>query len=198
MSFVMLCQVVSSCTKLSSCVKLRWVYDLMQDPNDREKARRDVGWERRRRQSPQNSCQFNNEITIQLHCYFIVLRSFVLLHHHADENPLLVCGIHFSLSHGCKMIFRTCPSFINLFPDHFFFEKIKFLYKWSCRQETPIFVLNVVFPCSSASGMHHYFTVQLYTTWRHPGLSFVYMSQIGRYSSDMAKEIRILLQLAKH
>ena len=69
------------------------------------------------------------------------------------------------------MIFRTCPSFINLFPDHFFFEKIKFLYKWSCRQETPIFVLNVVFACSSASGMHHYFTVQLYTTWRHPRLS---------------------------
>ena len=84
----------------------------------------------------------------------------------ADENPLLVCGIHFSLSHGSKMIFRTCPSFINLFPDHFFFEKIKFLYKWSCRQETPIFVLNVVFACSSASGMHHYFTVQFYTTWR--------------------------------
>ena len=76
------------------------------------------------------------------------------------------------------MIFRTCPSFINLFPDHFFFEKIKFLYKWSCRQEPPIFVRNVVFACSSASGIHHYFTVQLYTTWRHPGLSFVYETSL--------------------
>ena len=76
------------------------------------------------------------------------------------------------------MIFQTCRSFINLFPDHFFFEKIKFLYKWSCRQEPPIFVRNVVFACSSASGMHHYFTVQLYTTWRHPGLIFVYETSL--------------------
>ena len=61
------------------------------------------------------------------------------------------------------MIFRTCPSYlyINLFPDHSFFKKIKF-----------------VLSCSSASGMHHYFTVQLYTTWRHPGLSFVYETSL--------------------
>ena len=41
-----------------------------------------------------------------------------------------------------------------------------------------IFVQNVVFACSSASGMHHYFTVQLYTTWRHPGLSFSYETSL--------------------
>jgi hypothetical protein len=43
---------------------------------------------------------------------------------------------------------------------------------------TPFFVRNVVLVCSSASGMHQYFTVQLYTTWRHPGLSFVYETSL--------------------
>ena len=124
------------------------------------------------RQKPPLSMRNLNFVHKSLKCFhekIIFVKSGV-----ADENPLLVCGIHFSLSHGSKMIFRTCPSFINLFPDHFFFEKIRFLYKWSCRQGPPIFVWNVVFTCSSASGMHHYFTVQLYTTWRHPSLSFVY------------------------
>ena len=31
---------------------------------------------------------------------------------------------------------------------------------------------------SSASDMQHYFTVQLYTIWRHPGLCFVYETSL--------------------
>ena len=41
-----------------------------------------------------------------------------------------------------------------------------------------IFVWNVVLACSSASYMQHYFTVQLYTTWHHPGLSFVHETSL--------------------
>ena len=37
---------------------------------------------------------------------------------------------------------------------------------------------NVVLSCSSASAMHYYFNVQLYTSWRHPGLSFVYATSL--------------------
>jgi hypothetical protein len=43
---------------------------------------------------------------------------------------------------------------------------------------TWFFVRNAVLACSSASDMQYYFTVQLYTTWRHPGLSFVYETSL--------------------
>ena len=43
---------------------------------------------------------------------------------------------------------------------------------------TPFYVQTVVFACSSASGMQHSFTVQLYTSWCHPGLSFVYETSL--------------------
>ena len=33
-------------------------------------------------------------------------------------------------------------------------------------------------PFHGMVGMHQYFTVQLYTTWRHPGLSFVYETSL--------------------
>jgi hypothetical protein len=72
------------------------------------------------------------------------------------------------------MVLWVFSSFINLFSNHFSNEKINFLYKWSCRQEPSFFVRNVVLVCSSASGMQHCFTVQLYTTQRQPSLSFVY------------------------
>ena len=49
---------------------------------------------------------------------------------------------------------------------------------------TPLFVRNVVLACNCDSGMQHFLTVQVFTTWRHfgatlaplwrhPGLSFV-------------------------
>ena len=33
------------------------------------------------------------------------------------------------------MLLRICPSFKNLFQHHFFYEIIKFWFKWSCRQD---------------------------------------------------------------
>ena len=42
---------------------------------------------------------------------------------------------------------------------------------------TPIYVWNVVLACISASGMEHYFTVQLYTTLCHLGLRLICLDQ---------------------
>ena len=36
----------------------------------------------------------------------------------------------------------TFPSFINLFPEHSFYEKVNFCQKLSCRQELPLSVQN--------------------------------------------------------
>ena len=53
---------------------------------------------------------------------------------------------------------------LSSFPYHFFSEKMEL------TTGTCFCVRNVVLACSSASSMQFYFTVQLYTNWRHPGL----------------------------
>ena len=128
-----------------------------------------------------------------------------------------VCAETKFCSQGSKMLLRTLPSFISLFPDHSFYVKVYFCQKWSCRQELPqsvrnsnfalkalkcfsghffvisiysqtspsmrkqIFVKsgvadgNLLFLCGiwfwHAALYTIYFTVHLYTTWRHPILS---------------------------
>ena len=66
------------------------------------------------------------------------------------------------------------------FSGHFFLlsiysqNKSRFLLKVEFQRETPFFARNVVLACSSL----HYFTVQMYTSWRLSGLSFAYETSL--------------------
>ena len=93
----------------------------------------------------------------------------------ADGNPLLICRIQIFPTRLYNA-FRICPSFTNPFPYHLFYEKIKFCIN-GVADRNPFFVCffvrNIVSACSSASDMHHYFTVQFYTTW----LSYIWLKR---------------------
>jgi hypothetical protein len=94
-----------------------------------------------------------------------------------QETPLSMRNSFFSLTR-----------LLNDFPDMAFLyqfiaislllEENQIFVLMELQTGTPFFVRNVVLACSSASDMQHYFTVLLYTTWRHPCLSFVYQTSL--------------------
>jgi hypothetical protein len=57
---------------------------------------------------------------------------------------------------------------------------------------TPFFVRNFVLAISSTSVIHFYFIAQLYTAWRHPGLSVVYKTSLTLRWLEMMENCHLL------
>ena len=87
----------------------------------------------------------------------------------ADMNPAL-CAEFRLCSKFCSQNISFLYQFV---PITLFVWESKFLPKVKLQTGTPLLVRNVVLACNYDSGMQYFLTVQVYTTWRHPGLSFV-------------------------
>ena len=78
-------------------------------------------------------------------------------------TPFVCAEIKFCLQ-GSKMLLWTLPSFISLFPDHSFYEKVYFCQKWSCRQELPQSVRNSNFALNALKCFsRHFFLLSIYS-----------------------------------